>query len=161
MNVPLDRLRKMAVAEIDCWPVYFRTWLVQEGDQFPTLNFHAQLKKFVTAYPQYGQHVFFDQEKKRVVAVTIRLRLTSPGSTTRDEALVLEKAFDEHLTQLEESVPRSRAEAWHTSYLWVRAEAERMVVESTLASIAVGILCGAVAMFVFTLSFAASVGLIL
>jgi predicted RND superfamily exporter protein len=58
-------------------------------------------------------------------------------------------------------VPRSQNEVWHSSYLWVRAEAEELVIDSTVRSIFIGILCAAFAMLLFTRSFAATSGLVL
>jgi hypothetical protein len=71
-------------------------------------------------------------------------------TTPSHVALSFMQKWDATVQAVNEQAPMDASGAWHTSRLWIRAEAEKAIVDSTVATLLVSIGCGFLGTFCFT-----------
>jgi hypothetical protein len=75
--------------------------------------------------------------------------LMSPNAGS-SAALALMLEWNKAIDSLNGRAPLETQNAWHTSSLWIRAEAEQAIIGSTIATLAVSLGCGFLGTFCFT-----------
>ena len=121
--------------------------------------FNLWVEEFLASYSSNEEDFFFeiDGDADRVQAVSIKFELAISNAEMLDGSDKIKKAkkeFDDFVDYINED-PNSVAaglEAWHASILWTQAEATGLVLNSTIVSITVGLLCGVVVLFAVTWS---------
>ncbi|CAE7524976.1 Disp1 [Symbiodinium natans] len=64
--------------------------------------------------------------------------------------LSLMQSWDKVIDEVNKDAPADVGEAWHTSQLWIRAEAESAIVSSTVVTMIVSVACGLAGALIFT-----------
>lgn len=140
----------LAVYATSCWLEEFREWLLAQGDFFPVLsvNFNDKLSTFAaTGVLQYKEvraadQMWFDASGN-LKACNLDFDVKLSYSSTR-ASVILEymKRWNVYTALLNADAPMSAGLAWHTSRLWLRAEAESAIVNSTLDTMLLSVAFG-------------------
>ena len=127
-----------------CWIRDFRAWLLIEGDIFPVRQqkFPELLARFAATHvmddgTSAEDKMWFDSERN--LKATFFQFQVAMSYTSTPAAVILKymETWDELIRQLNYVGPRDSGQAFHTSRLWIRAEAEQAIVKSTMATLMV------------------------
>mmetsp|Transcript_10836 Transcript_10836/g.37989 ORF Transcript_10836/g.37989 Transcript_10836/m.37989 type:complete len:1733 (-) Transcript_10836:105-5303(-) len=140
----------LAVYATSCWLEEFREWLLAQGDVFPvpSVIFKDKLQTFAeTGVLQYKEvraadQMWFDASgnlKACNLDFDVKLSYTSTRASVILEYM---KRWNVYTAALNTDAPSSAGLAWHTSRLWLRAEAEKAIVASTLGTMLLSVAFG-------------------
>merc|ERR1719352_2146834 len=88
--------------------------------------------------------------KGKVKATKVSFLVNFHKYASAQEGLKYSKLWDKYLENINDAASISANQAYHTADLFVRAEAEIAVIESTLETIVISAVCGFVGMCIFT-----------
>jgi hypothetical protein len=150
-NLP-DSLR---VVGRRCWIEDFRRWLVTErSERFPvTANlFDGYVQAFVVGglTDLVPSKEFMWLEGNKVKATYSGFSLDVNNYEPVESALRYQRLWDEHLAVWNDDASRFARGAWHTSNLWVRAEAQAALISSTVMTLAIVLCLAFLGMLIFT-----------
>jgi len=127
----------------------FRDWLRVRGMLFPlrSVEFGTYLQRFSETHVMRSGMSVKDQmwldESGNLQATFVQFMIAlSYTSTPANVVLPYKERWDMYLQGLNKNAPMDAGEAWHTSTLWIRAEAEQAIVDSTLNTLLVSVGCG-------------------
>jgi len=150
--------QELLVNQNACWIRDFRNWLRNHGKLFPTrrTRFHVELARFLRENPvsetgaSNKDWMWFDDEGE--LAATAFNYVVGLSYATTSSSVVLEQQalWNEHIAKLNADGPMDAGKAWHTSKIWVRAEAEHAIVGSTMMTLAVSTGSGFLGALLFT-----------
>lgn len=130
----------------NCWISNFRSWLVARGEIFPTVGvrFNSLLVSWArTAVLPGGtaaqDMMWFDSTRSKMIATMITVKVAVPGDTGAHKIAEYKANWDALLSSMNAAAPADAGDALHSSSLWMRADAEASIVESTVAAIGVGV----------------------
>ncbi|CAE8719477.1 unnamed protein product, partial [Polarella glacialis] len=141
----------LLISSSACWIADFRSWLLSRGEVFP-----ARATMFSTLLASYRQgrrvlssggiaddFLWLDASKQNLKATFVRFQVAvSYTSTPTKEVLAYMEKWNGFLSSLNLDAPGDMGLPWHTSRLWIRAEAEEAILGSTLNTMIVSVTCG-------------------
>jgi len=142
----------MRIGISTCWIEEFRNWLLHKGEIFPvrSMHFKDMLKDFSansvlpTKEILANRQMFFDASLNLRASVFQFDVLMSSVTTRSSTILEYMKKWDAYVLDLNHQGPIDAGEIWHTSALWIRAEAETAIIESTVQTMIVSLAFGLV-----------------
>jgi len=147
----------MIIVNENCWIKEFRTHLRAKGDLFPvrSTRFPTLMLEFAaTALLPNGVSVqdqlWFDgngQVQATFISLDVGLSYDSTRATT---IMAYQELWDDYATELNNDAPAGATGSWHTSRLWIRAEAEQAIIGSTMMTMMVSAGCGFLGALSFT-----------
>lgn len=146
-NIPAE-LRVLPGAT---WINDFEWWLERRGG-FPSRRFHDAVPVFLERFLNNTDKFLWDSSGK-VVAVKVDLYVGLSERAPLGETMALKEKWDAYIEKMNNRASARAGEAFHTSKLWVRAEAQSNIIGGTLMSILISVLCGFGAIVLFTKSF--------
>ncbi|CAK0885959.1 unnamed protein product [Prorocentrum cordatum] len=148
------------VTDLTCWLIGFSEWVVANGGTWPVKagsGFDQLAVRYVlsskTAGRETKSYVWLDDGATRIQAFFSTVFVDLALSAGAGEALELKAKWDDHLAAFNEDARASVAGAWQTARIWVRAEAERVIVTSTVLTLGIALFLVFVGVLVFTRSF--------
>lgn len=133
------------------WMDDFEWWLESRGG-FPSRNFHSDIADFLQKFPNNTEQFLVDPATGRARAVKLEFWVGISSRAPVAEVFKLKEKWDEYIKTRNDDASARAGSAFHTSHLWVRAEAQNDIISSTLLSIFISVLCGFVAIDFFTSS---------
>jgi len=147
VNVPTE----LQVITTNCWVNLFRVWLVGRGDRFPSRKFDDDVISFFrssTGKIKGPENIWMVDRKVKASKISFAANFRSDAGAS--QGLKYMKKWDEYLDSMNSASSISANRAWHTAALFVRAEAEVAVIDSTVETIVISAVCGWIGMLAFT-----------
>lgn len=150
LNICRDIPGHLQVVEVKCWPLEFLEWLKENDKRYPSRNFHIDLMEFISDSKKshLAQYMWIRKDQLLATKIDFNLRYSSelPGS----EALDLMDRWNAFVADNNRQASVSANVAWHTSQVWVRAQAEAATKASMVDAIVISVLCSFLGMLLFT-----------
>jgi len=153
MKLPIRK--ELAIFRIRCWLTGFKSYWVGKGKDWPVRpnleDTHAEIYWYATNMMTDGFQTntfFWFSPDKKVQATYVPFFLSEPNTISSSKAMELKGKWDKAV----EDNPMPYPGAWHASRLWVRAEAEKVILDSTLVTLGISLGCVFLGIFVFTRS---------
>ena len=163
MNTPRDLL----VASSACWISDFQVWLVA---QQPSLRFPLKSQAFTAKLLEFSQigRVGVNKAKDfmwirngHLKGAYFKFQLDYSKTADAEKTLKLKRKWDAHVQGFNQENSDSIRGIWHTSTLWVRAEAESEILGSTLSVVILAVVLAFLSMLIFTQDIVLSVYVII
>lgn len=148
---------ELLVQETACWVKNFRSYVKMAGLPFPLQStwFQSTFSKFVDGRVLPSGILVKDymwlaenfELKATYVQFTVGLNYMTAQSST---ILSLMQEWDNVVDEINQNAPPELGSTWHTSSLWIRAEAELAIVNSTVLTMLVSAICGFLGALFFT-----------
>jgi len=149
-----DFPKELRVVESRCWIRDFRTYLLNRGDRFPIVasQFETLIIPFAESYLT-GMHstkdfLWIRDGKVKASYVPVTVDFERYADTT--SAIEYKKLWDTYLDDFNLEASIYTKGAWHTSVVWVRAEAQSALIQSTIVTIAIVVGLALLGMLIFT-----------
>lgn len=139
-----------------CWVEHFRNWVKETGYIFPVPadSFESFLEIFNRdrLFPNgYIISDFMWLENGRLKGTYVNIKTdVNENRIPAYKALAYKAEWDNYMNKVNSGGPVGARSAWHTSRLWLRAEAEKAIKDSTMATMMISITFGYIGVFVFT-----------
>jgi len=137
-----------------CWIVDFRAWLVRRKMRFPVPKYlFEEVANEYLAKGKTGTHRskhFLWLVDGEVKACEFLFEIDVDISADSQRALEHRQQWDTYIAEYNERASEDAKGAWHTSQLWVRAEAQEELVISTGTTLFIIILFAFIGMLLFT-----------
>jgi hypothetical protein len=158
----------LAIGGMKCWLMGFqRQWVGKGVDyQWPLRSDRFSIDNEVILYANtaliegipVNTFIWIGETGSDVLATYFPFYLNQPKSIGADEAMVLKERWDEYVdnqefSQYQECSGWPYAGAWHASALWRRAEAQKVILDSTLVTLGISLGCVFMGVVLFTFSF--------
>ncbi|CAK9113766.1 Protein dispatched homolog 1 (Mdispa) [Durusdinium trenchii] len=140
-----------------CWLRDFRTYATDRGYPFPvpSTSFQVLFQRFLDGRVLGNGILAKDymwltddfQLKATYIQFIVPLNYMTTLSST---ILALMEEWDKEVEEINQNAPVELGTTWHTSSLWLRAEAERAIVNSTVLTMVVSAACGFLGALFFT-----------
>lgn len=149
-----DLPESLRAVQKNCWIQDFRNWLVQRNERFPTLqeNFDNLLNQFaaggLTGVASSKDFLWVRDGMLKASYMAFSVDVYKYADT--DTAIEYMEMWDGHITTWNDEASRFARGAWHTSQLWVRAEAQRELISSTVTTLLIVLGLAFLGMLVFT-----------
>lgn len=144
-NHPLE----LYVADTDCWIVYFKDWLRKKERKFPSRSFHADMVEWFMAEDTRARPFLWFVERK-LQACSLIFRANLDRDVGAERALEYKVHWDNFVADRNTEATLTGNLAFHVSTLWVRAEAQVAIYQSTTNTVIVECGVGFVGIFIFT-----------
>mmetsp|Transcript_17975 Transcript_17975/g.35146 ORF Transcript_17975/g.35146 Transcript_17975/m.35146 type:complete len:1272 (+) Transcript_17975:118-3933(+) len=147
---------ELQVVEAQCWIENFRDYMKAMNEPFPVLphRFHAMVSKFAVnaliGFTPPAEFLWFENGKLKASVINFWADVSK--KTSAPAALAYSKTWDSHLAQYNAQASRFANNVWHSSSLWVVAEAQRELLTSTVLTLGLTIALAFIAMIIFTRS---------
>jgi len=150
-----DLPANLKVTKSQCWIVDFRNRLVENGEKFPTLKhrFTALVTDYLvdgltdlTASKEYVWRATSGEIKACFMTFTVDHHKNSAVGPSLD----LMRIWDNHTEIYNDEASRFARGAWHSSELWVRAQASAELISSTVLTLVVVLVLAFIGMLMFT-----------
>lgn len=146
--------KDMLVTEKSCWIDSFKTFLDRRGERWPAPEhvFDSLVVEFssTTLTGKYSSRDYMWIRDTSVKASYMVFQVDVAQYEAADVALEYKLRWDHHLSAYRSDASRFASNAWHTSSLWARAEAQRQLILSTLVTLALVIGLAFLGMLAFT-----------
>jgi len=148
----------LKISTLSCWVTGFKSFWVRSGEDWPvrlTKDFHRVVHDYSTAHTLDGKDVstyIWFSSRPLVKATFIRAILSRSKHLPSGEALEIMYKWDEYVNTFNANAPSSITGAVHGSRLWVRAEAEKVILDSTIITLGISLGCVFLGVVVFTCS---------
>lgn len=143
--------RELYVRKIKCWMLNFKNWLRDiRGERFPSRQFDEEvIMWFNTAasWEDKAQLWFVD---RKVVACQIQLYPSIPAGMSTEGVLQNKAKWDRWLASMNLEASLTANNAWHSSQRWVTAEANDVIINSTVLTIVLELGIGGLCILIFT-----------
>ncbi|CAE7871107.1 unnamed protein product [Symbiodinium sp. KB8] len=146
--------RELRVVERRCWMEDFRAYLLNRGDRFPIIpsQFEQQIIPFaeswLTGMHSTKDYMWIRDGKVKASYMLMSVDFERYADTT--SAIEYKKLWDKYLEEFNLDASIYTKGAWHTSSLWVRAEAQSALISSTILTIVIVVGLALLGMLVFT-----------
>jgi len=146
--------RELRVVERKCWMEDFRAYLLNRGDRFPIIpsQFEQQIIPFaeswLTGMHSTKDYMWIRDGKVKASYMLMSVDFQRYADTT--SAIEYKKLWDKYLEEFNLDASIYTKGAWHTSSLWVRAEAQSALISSTILTIVIVVGLALLGMLVFT-----------
>eukprot|EP00931_Biecheleriopsis_adriatica_P047463 TRINITY_DN27366_c0_g1_i1.p1 TRINITY_DN27366_c0_g1~~TRINITY_DN27366_c0_g1_i1.p1 ORF type:complete len:1723 (-),score=331.85 TRINITY_DN27366_c0_g1_i1:45-5213(-) len=147
----------LLVVDHECWIEDFRSWAVRNDMPFPVpaSNWDQSFRRWKSGRILPSGTVATDylwlDTSGRLLAT--HARFTVAISSTRSSSGFIMgqmKLWNDFVQTLNGDAPAEVGETWHTSSLWIRAEAESAIIDSTVLTMIVSVGCGFMGALLFT-----------
>lgn len=154
-------MEDLLIVDDECWIENFRDWLASRGQPFPVPG-----RRFLPAFKNWratpGQETFphtgvvvkdfmwLDQDgslKATYARFTVQVNSRSSAASTLIKYM---SRWNELVEAINSEAPLEAGDTWHTSGLWIRAEAETAIISSTVNTMLVSAGCGFLGALFFT-----------
>jgi len=132
-----------------CWIERFREQLQeQEREKFPTRNFDTRLGEFLGRDSKAKEDIWIvgGRMKACKYSFQVNIAIDIPAQL----AVEYKSLWDFAIAERNAAASWTANRAWHTAALWVRAEAEVVIIGSTQDTVIISAVCAWVGMLVFT-----------
>lgn len=122
-NIPAD----FGVLESHCWVEQFRTWMLSQGQRFPTQrfsDFQAHLRRFLTAQPSTPITAMWMDANGDMRATAFAFMVPPKLKASSEEQLKERTKWVAYVRAENEEAAASASGAWATSSSWANAEAQ-------------------------------------
>merc|ERR1719487_283682 len=150
-NVVVNLPAELQVIHEATWLHDFEWWLDARGG-FPSRSFHDDMRRFLEKFPNNTKNFLQDPVTSKVLALKIDFRVGISSKAAVGEILALKEKWDEYVENTKDVSSARAGTVFHSSHLWVKAEAQSDIIRSTLVSIFISVLCGFLAIVLFTKS---------
>jgi predicted RND superfamily exporter protein len=147
-DMPED-LRVLTSTGSYCWVELFRAWLSNNNKKFPSRDFDSDVLSWYSTSTEATESLWFGNG--RVVASRISFDVDVPSDYGAENILEYKTRWDKYLNEMNNQASFTASHAWHASRAWVRAEAEVIIVGSTVNTIIISAGSGWLGMVAFTL----------
>jgi len=148
--------KKLRVTERKCWIEDFRRHLTNNDFLFPLVasQFNSVFLNWVEG-PQaltglHSTKEFLWLRNGEVKAAFVAVRVDVDYYAPTEEAIAFSKEWDAYVNQYNAEAHLYANDAWHTSSLWVRAEAQSALISSTITTVVLVVVLAFLGMLVFT-----------
>eukprot|EP00927_Polykrikos_kofoidii_P028065 TRINITY_DN24564_c0_g1_i1.p1 TRINITY_DN24564_c0_g1~~TRINITY_DN24564_c0_g1_i1.p1 ORF type:complete len:1660 (-),score=318.38 TRINITY_DN24564_c0_g1_i1:106-5085(-) len=148
---------KLKVVTHLCWVAEFRDYVKRMGYRWPLdadVNVHSLAFSFSSSVligrNVANKYVWFNEENK-VKGMYVEASIDVSSSTSPETSSDMMARWDAHIAAYDASSKTYKG-VWHTSSLWVRGEAETVILRSTFMSICISLGCVLVGCIAFTRS---------
>eukprot|EP00931_Biecheleriopsis_adriatica_P086063 TRINITY_DN60799_c0_g1_i1.p1 TRINITY_DN60799_c0_g1~~TRINITY_DN60799_c0_g1_i1.p1 ORF type:complete len:1951 (-),score=403.43 TRINITY_DN60799_c0_g1_i1:35-5824(-) len=146
--------RELRVVERRCWIEDFRGYLLNYGKRFPIVasEFKREIIPFAESWLTglHSTKEFLWIRNNEVKASFMGFLVDFHKYATSGDAIEYKKLWDAYVDRFNLDASIYAKGAWHTSYLWVRAEAQAALISSTIWTVAIVITLAMVGMLAFT-----------
>jgi len=137
------------VIEVDCWITSFKGWLEENGRKFPSRDFDTDVAEWYAAGDAAAiRNVWVKNDK--VVACKVMFYVNVSPKAKVAAALEYQKVWNQWMEKMNEKATITANRAWHTTQMWVTAEAQDAIITSTAETILVECFCGWLGILTFT-----------
>jgi len=148
--------KELRVVQKICVIEAVRDYLVkQNADFFPikAARFQSRIQAFFkdAMIDNLNAKDFFWLRNGKVKAVKMMFIVDFSKNSATEVAAAYKKVWDDHVDAWNVGASDSAKGAWHTSHLWVRAEAQRELISSTISTLLVIVVMAFLSMLMFTL----------
>jgi hypothetical protein len=147
----------LRVTERDCWIIDFRQYLIALSQPFPVkqTNFYTQVQKFLVngLTNLRSSSDFLWQRDGLIKACYVEFMIDVNKHENSEKAIGHMTNWNNFMDGWNDEAARSTRGAWHSSELWVRAEAQEELVSSTIITLVIVILLAFAGMLLFTFDF--------
>jgi len=147
----------LRIYSTSCWILQFRSWLKVGRGLFPVRphSFKALLYGFMArgtlpSGSPIKDFMWIDAAGDLRATYFSFDVLMSYSSTPVSKALEFKDHWDTLVKNTNARAPGDADNAWHTCRLWIRAEAERAIISSTITTLVISLLCGFLGALSFT-----------
>ena len=139
---------ELLIFEKACWIEYFKEHLFQNGQLFPlkSSQFHALLAEFAqTGLTEFGGAVsdqLWFQEDGKMRAGLFVFRSDFPSNARAKATIEVKQKWDDAAYFISRDSVLDASTCWHTARAWILAEAEDALLNSTVVTMVVSLLCG-------------------
>eukprot|EP00933_Yihiella_yeosuensis_P021338 TRINITY_DN1689_c3_g1_i1.p1 TRINITY_DN1689_c3_g1~~TRINITY_DN1689_c3_g1_i1.p1 ORF type:complete len:640 (-),score=89.71 TRINITY_DN1689_c3_g1_i1:80-1909(-) len=151
--------RELKVTEYVCWLEGFKKWwTTEQGNEWPVrpnMDFHGRVKWYAenrqtNSFETTNYIWFADDGKVKATYSQAYIDVSKrAGGAAGMAAMAL---WDKHLAAFNAGAEAAIKGAWHASKLWQNSEAEVVIVNSTLATLAISLGCVLLGVLIFTRS---------
>ena len=139
---------ELLIFEKACWIEYFKEHLFQNGQLFPlkSSQFHELLQEFAqTGLTEFGGAVsdqLWFQEDGKMRAGLFVFRSDFPSNARAKATIEVKQKWDDAAYFISRDSVLDAGTCWHTARAWILAEAEDALLNSTVVTMVVSLLCG-------------------
>lgn len=157
----------LRVAAKSCWIMDFRRYVITYGGYFPVLkrNFQARLTEFLDVDSQTNLRASTDfmwlRDGGIIKACYVDFSVDVHKDEKVDAAIEYMRKWNTYLSAWNDEASRATRGAWHTSALWVKAEAQEELVSSTITTLVIVLCLAFVGMLAFTFDILLSIYVVL
>eukprot|EP00435_Cladocopium_sp_Y103_P011691 s2735_g3.t1 len=145
---------ELRVVESRCWIRDFRTYLLARGNRFPIVasQFEQLIIPFAESYltGMRSTKDFLWIRDGKVKASYIPMTVDFARYAATEDAIEYKALWDKYLDDFNLEASIYSKGAWHTSVVWVRAEAQSALIRSTIVTIAIVVGLALLGMLIFT-----------
>jgi predicted RND superfamily exporter protein len=141
---------ELIVTSYICWVKDFKYWITRDlrTDRFPTRNFNkVMLQYFEQANETIRGHLWFEGEVLKACQLDISVEIDTKKSS---KVLEYKEKWDNFVREKNAFAGMSANHAFHTTGLWVKAEAHSAIIQSTVITILIECVIGFLCILVFT-----------
>jgi len=149
--------KNLKIQQTRCWLLGFRDFWVAQGKDWPvrpTEDMNAAVHSYANTVQTFNQQTtkYFWFEGKVVKATYIVFFLSVSKYMNSADAMLVKADWDAYISDFNAQAEKAIKGIFHTSKLWVRAEAEKVIIESTVVTLAISLGCVFLGIFIFTRS---------
>jgi len=149
----------LKIASLSCWVLGFRHyWMNSRGEDWPVRpqkDFHGEVFRYASRFKTNGtattKFIWFNASN-HVQATYTRSILSESKNIPSGFALEIMAKWDKFIDYFNQESVVAVQGAVHASRLWVRAEAEKVILDSTVITLGISLGCVLLGVVVFTLS---------
>lgn len=150
---------ELEILSTRCWLLGFRDYWRSKGKDYdwpvrPNIDINKEIHQYATTRMtddfQTTTFIWFEEGGKNVVATYVVFFLRVPKTIDAGKAMDIMHEWDTYIDKFNEDAEKSIKGIWHACKLWVRAEAEKVILDSTLVTLGISLGCVCVGIFLFT-----------
>jgi hypothetical protein len=154
-EMPQDKTLK--IMRSSCWLIGFRDVWIGEGNDWPVRPIYDMNSEVITYANNFMTDGFQTTtyiwiEGGVVKATFVPFILSVPKTVDSTLAMELMGEWTKYTEEFNSQAEPAIKGIWHASKLWVRAEAEKVIIDSTLNTLAISLGCVWIGIFIFTRS---------
>jgi len=144
-NLPED----LMVWKAKCWIHRFATHLESKGLKFPSRNFEEDVISWYNADTIQAQSHLWMVDRK-MVACKLQFFVNVGSTVPSGQGLEYMRKWDQYVDGKNARATSTGNMAWHSASVWVRSEAEKAIIGSTIDTIIIATLSGCLGVYFFT-----------
>lgn len=116
----------LQVVQKQCWIQGFRTWMLDQGMQFPTGrfgDFQADLKRFLREKSDTQVTAMWFDADGNMTGTAFTFKVLADSKTSSKKILDKRKEWIDYVNSMNKKAKTSASSAWPTSQMWVDAQA--------------------------------------
>jgi len=144
-----DLPERLKIFRAKCWIHLFADFLSGQRKRFPTRNFDDDVVDWYYSNTIEAQAGLWFEDRKVIACMVqfwVNVRVTVPSV----EGLSYMQLWDEYVQEKNAQASVTANSAWHSASVWVRSEAEKAIVGSTVSTIIIAACSGWAGVLLFT-----------